>query len=162
MTIKRTSATKRWQDKRFYLLDWYKYAMFQIIAKHKKLSPGARAYGYDLLGMFGTKPSFPANLTDLARHCGITENTERKYRRELEDAKLFRFVTPPYWVRKTKGEATEIHFRTGTVTKWLRNHGLLKAKSDWVSRNDKPNAPHETAKKWALPRDHPQISTMMT
>ena len=132
---------KRWQDKRFYLLDWYKYAMGQIIASHRKLSPGAKGFGHALLNLFGTKPWFPMNMRELARHCGVSERAARNYRHELEAAKLFRFAVPPYWARKNKAKATEIHFRTATVTKWLRNHGMLKAKSDWVSRNDKPETP---------------------
>ena len=142
---KHPRITERRQDKRFYLLDWYKYSMGQMIANHRKLSPGAKGYGHALLALFGTKPWFPANMTNLARQCGMSRPTELKYRRELEEAKLFRFVTPPYWARKNNGKATEIWFKTGTVTKWLRNHGLLKAKSDWVSRNDKPATPHRSA-----------------
>ena len=149
---KRSNTTKRWQDKRF--TDWYKYALFQIIGKHKKLSPGAKGYACAVLGPFGTKPMFQMNLNDLARHRGITERTQRKYRHELEDAKLFRFVTPPYWVRKSQAQATEIWFPTAKVTKWLRNHGLLTAKSDWVSRNDKPDDPAEMPMKWAQVHDH--------
>ena len=141
MPTKRPRITERRQDKRFYLLDWYKYAMFQIIANHRKLSPGAKGFGHALLNLFGTKPWFPMNMRELARHCGVSERAARNYRHELETAKLFRFAVPPYWARKNKAKATEIHFRTATVTKWLRNHGLLKAKSDWVSRNDKPETP---------------------
>ena len=140
-SAKSPRITERRQDKRFYLLDWYKYAMGQIIANHRKLSPGAKGFGHALLALFGTKPWFPMNMRELARHCGVSERAARNYRHELEAAKLFRFAVPPYWARKNKAKATEIHFRTGTVTKWLRNHGLLKAKSDWVSRNDKPEAP---------------------
>jgi hypothetical protein len=128
------SDARRWQDKRFFLTDWYKYALFQILSNHKKLSPGARAYAYAILGLFGTKPMFPTNLTDLARYCGITERTGRNHRRELEAAKLFRFVTPPQWMRKSQAKATEIWFPTAMVTKWLRNHGMLNAKPEWVSR----------------------------
>jgi hypothetical protein len=161
-SFSRTKPMKkqRWQDQRFFLTDWYKYALFQIIGKHKKLSPGAKGYACAVLGLFGTKPMFPMNLCDLARHCGITERTQRKYRRELEDAKLFRFVTPPYWVPKSQAQATEIWFPTAKVTKWLRNHGLLTAKSDWVSRNDKPDAPLGNTDEMGTSQRPPEINTL--
>ena len=123
--------------------------MSQIIANHRKLSPGAKGFGHALLNLFGTKPWFPMNMRELARHCGVSERAARNYRHELEAAKLFRFVTPPYWARKNNAKATEIHFGTATVTKWLRNHGLLNAKPEWVSRNESGN--HlETSMKWAF------------
>jgi hypothetical protein len=150
----------RWQDKRFYLTDWYKYALGQIINKQRNLSPGARGYAHAILGLFGTKPMFPMNLSDLARHCGIAERTERNYRRELEEAKLFRFVTPPYWVRKSQAQATEIWFPTAKVTKWLRNHGLLTAKSNWVSRNDKPDAPRRNTDETGTSSRPPAINAV--
>ena len=50
---------KRWKDRRFYLLDWYKFAMSQIIANHRKLSPGAKGFGHALLNLFGPSHGSP-------------------------------------------------------------------------------------------------------
>ena len=69
-------------------------------------------------------PTIFANLENLANDCAVSVRTLRKYRHEIEKAGLFRFETPPYWKRKT-GFATEIHFPTKMVEKWLRDNGFL-------------------------------------
>jgi hypothetical protein len=114
---------KRWQSKRFFLTKTYKDGLGEII--RRRLSGRAQHVALRILDRFQSTPDVFANLENLAGECGIHRDTLRKYMTELADKGIFRFVVPPYYKRQ-KGFATEIHFPTRMVHKWLRDNGFSK------------------------------------
>ena len=152
----------RWQDKRFKVLDWYKYAQTQRI-NGAKIPQRAKGICHAILDKFGMKASFPINLDKLAGDCGVDPKTLRKYRPVIEGAKLFFFDVPPYWARKIDAkekQATTIRFPTRQVTKWLHNRGLLTAKPDWVCHEmTKTHAPSENPYEMATSEKTPGNGT---
>ena len=121
---RRPRKGNRWQAKRFFLTKTYKDGLRQMIWSRRRLSGSAQHVGLRILDRFASTPAIYANLENLASECDMNRQTLRKYLNELSKAGLFRFETPPYWRRKS-GFATEIHFPTKTVEKWLRDNGFL-------------------------------------
>ena len=115
---------ERWQDKRFFLTKKYKDGLREMIWSRRRLSGKAQHVGLRILDRFASTPTIFANLEKLAGECDMSRPTLRRYLQELSKAGLFRFDTPPYWRRKS-GHATEIHFPTKAVEKWLRDNGFF-------------------------------------
>ena len=115
---------ERWQDKQFFLTKKYKDGLREMIWSRRRLSGKAQHVGLRILDRFASTPTIFANLEKLAGECDMSRPTLRSYLQELSKAGLFRFDTPPYWKRKS-GHATEIHFPTKAVEKWLRDNGFF-------------------------------------